>query len=99
VVRGWEDVSAALDFAASRFSTGSVTGFVLIGEHVSDDLASIVELEDWHARVGEREDIEEFQLRVTSTLRREGGDWRLVHRHADPVPTPDPYGPVRRRTA
>jgi hypothetical protein len=32
---------------------------------------------------------------VTSTLRREDGAWKLVHRHADPITTADPKGPVR----
>lgn len=94
-VRGWQRVSAALDFASSRFTDGAVTSFVLLGEHVSDDLASILELENWHARVGERANSEEFELRVTSTFRLVDGSWKLVHRHADPVPRPDPYGPVR----
>lgn len=94
-VRGWERVSAALDYASSRFTDGAVNSFALLGEHVSGGLASILEVENWQARVGERQRIEQFELRVTSTFRLEGESWRLVHRHADPVPTPDPYGPVR----
>lgn len=66
---------------------------------MSDDLASILELEKWRAKVGERENDEEFELRVTSTFRLEDRSWRLVHRHADPAPAPDPYGPVRDSTA
>jgi ketosteroid isomerase-like protein len=27
-----------------------------------------------------------YELRVTTVFRREDGEWRVVHRHADPVP-------------
>jgi ketosteroid isomerase-like protein len=29
-------------------------------------------------------------LRVTSILRAEDGTWKIVHRHADPISTPQP---------
>jgi ketosteroid isomerase-like protein len=55
----------------------------------------IHEKEQWQAKVGGAEDLSRFALRVTSTLRREDGAWKLVHRHADPITTADPKGPVR----
>jgi len=46
-------------------------------------------LEDWRARIPGRSEVEPFQLRATSVLRRENGVWRIVLRHADPIATAD----------
>jgi ketosteroid isomerase-like protein len=94
-VRGWERVSAALDFASSRFRDGSVTDFERIAEYMTDDLVTIHETERWQAKVGDRPEVEAFVLRVTTTFRREDGTWKVVHRHADPIATQDESGPVR----
>ena len=32
-----------------------------------------------------------YSLRVTQVYRREGGDWKVAHRHADTVRDPDPH--------
>jgi ketosteroid isomerase-like protein len=53
-------------------------------------------LERWKAKVGGREDISDFDLRVTTTFRREDGAWKIVHRHADPITRPNPEGPLGR---
>src|SRR4051812_43876902 len=70
-VHGWPQVSAALDHASGRFRDGRVTQFERVAAYVTADLASIVEVEHWEAKVGEREDITPFVLRVSSTYRRE----------------------------
>jgi ketosteroid isomerase-like protein len=62
---------------------------------LTSDLASIFEVEKWRAKVAGREDVAPFELRVTSVFRREDGAWKLVHRHADPIGTPHPDGPLR----
>ena len=93
-VRGSEEVSGALDYASSRFRDGNVS-FERIAIYASPDLATILELERWNAKVGGSEDLAPFDLRVTSTLRREGNAWKLVHRHADPITTRDARGPLR----
>jgi ketosteroid isomerase-like protein len=49
---------------------------------VSGDLAVLVLVERQHAEVGGLPD-RDWSLRVTLVFRREGGEWRLVHRHAD----------------
>ena len=94
-VRGWDQVSEALDFASGRFKDGEVSKFDSIASYVGSDLASILEIEWWKAKVGDNDDIASFQLRVTSTFRQEGGTWKIVHRHADPITTPDSDGPLR----
>jgi ketosteroid isomerase-like protein len=94
-VRGWDRVSGALDYASARMRDGEVTDFENIARYVTADLASILEVERWRAKVGERDALADFELRTTSTFRREDGTWKLVHRHADPIATHDPDGPLR----
>jgi ketosteroid isomerase-like protein len=72
-----------------------VTDFERVAEHVSGDLACPLELEHWQAKVGESEDVTTFVLRVTTALRREQDSWKIIHRHADPITTFDPSGPMR----
>ncbi len=94
-VRGWRQVSDALDYASSRMRDGKVTGFETIAEYESPELVTILEVERWEAKVGGRADVIPWDLRVTTTFRREDGDWKIVARHADPRATFDPNGPLR----
>src|SRR6266511_3530080 len=94
-VRGWDQVSKTLDYASSQFSDGAFTSAERIAEYATAELVCLLDLEHWQAKVGEREDVEPFDLRVTTTLRREDDTWRIVHRHADPIPTFDASGPMR----
>ena len=94
-VRGWDQVSKSLEYASSRFSDGGFIGAERIAEYATADLVCLLDLEHWEARVGERQLVEPFDLRVTTTLRREEGGWKIAHRHADPITTFDPSGPMR----
>jgi ketosteroid isomerase-like protein len=58
--------------------------------YVSGDLAILVAVERQHGTVGGSED-QDWSLRVTLVLRRVGGRWHLVHRHADPLVHPIPW--------
>jgi ketosteroid isomerase-like protein len=95
IVRGWTQVSEALDFASSRFRDGEAKGFQPIAEYLAPELATILETERWKARVSGRAEIASFDLRVTTTFRWEDGAWKLVHRHGDPIATVHPDGPLR----
>jgi hypothetical protein len=48
------------------------------------DTAVLVMIERQHGEVGGLPD-QDWSLRVTHVYRREGSDWMLVHRHADPL--------------
>jgi ketosteroid isomerase-like protein len=47
-----------------------------------------VQIERPKAKVGGREEITPFTLRATMIFRPEDGEWKIVHRHADPITTP-----------
>ena len=94
-VRGWQDVIRALDHAAAQFRDGAPTEVTTVAEYLTANLATIGAVERWRAKVAGRPGPTSFELRVTSTFRREDGAWKLVHRHADPIATPHPEGPLR----
>ena len=89
-VVGFEDVMSAARGAADRYSDGELVGFDRITTHEAADLACVVEVERFRARVGGSPDLSPVSLRVTSLFRSERGDWKLVHRHADPITTQRP---------
>lgn len=93
---GREAVMGALEYASSRMSDGQVFGFDEIARYTSRELATILEVEHWRARIGDRDSVEPFDLRVTTTFRYESGEWKIVHRHADSISTDDDSGPLRR---
>jgi ketosteroid isomerase-like protein len=89
-VTGWADVSRTLEAAAARFRNGHMTAFEILTTFASDDLACSHEIERGKAMLGGRSEPEPFALRVTSVYRREGGQWRIMLRHADPIVAPRP---------
>ncbi len=89
-VRGWERVAEVSERAASQFRDGEMVGFETIEKHVTPEFAYIVRVERARAKVGGSEDVAPIALRVTMIFRPEDGEWKIVHRHADPITTPQP---------
>jgi ketosteroid isomerase-like protein len=84
--KGWGEVEARYDWAASRFRQSSASPqFEYLAAGVSGDLAYTVAIERSEARVVGAERVAPMFLRVTHIFRKEDGTWKLVHRHADPL--------------
>jgi ketosteroid isomerase-like protein len=66
----------------------------VIVKYVSAELAYTVWIERQQARLGGGQAITPFTLRVTMIFRPEDGEWKIVHRHADPITTPQPVESV-----
>jgi len=90
VAHGWEQVAKTQEHAASRVRDGEVVEIETIEKYVTAELAYVVQIERVKAKVGRSEDITPFTLRVTMIYRPEGGTWKVVHRHADPITTAQP---------
>ncbi len=96
-IRGWAQAAETMQHAASLYRDGEVTGFENVTKCVTSDLAYIVEVERFTAKVGGRDEVAAVVLRVTSIFRREDSTWKVVHRHADSITTPRPPESVIRR--
>lgn len=97
VSRGPHQVHETFELASSQYKDGEVSGFESLGRLVTRDLAYIVEVERYRIKVGGRTDMSSVVLRTTSILRPEEGTWKVVHRHADPITTPQPVESVVQR--
>jgi ketosteroid isomerase-like protein len=88
--RGWDEVAKTIEHAASTIRDGEITGFENVAKHVTPELAYTVWIERVKAKMGGSGDVTPFALRVTMIFRPEEGDWKVVHRHADPITTAQP---------
>jgi ketosteroid isomerase-like protein len=95
-VRGWEGIAKTTEHAASLRRDGRAAGFEIVAKNVTPELAYVVQIEHMESKVGEREDVTPYALRATMIFRPEDGTWRVVHRHADPITTPQPAESVIR---
>ena len=84
-VSGWPEVESLFDWLASNFSNGTLYELDVTAANVVGDLGYVLGAEHSRASIG-GEAAAAIELRVTLIFRREGGEWKEVHRHADPIP-------------
>ncbi|MDQ4054944.1 MAG: nuclear transport factor 2 family protein [Actinomycetota bacterium] len=84
---GWTDVEPMFRTVASWFSDSAEYEFEVAAAGASGDLAYTIGFE--HNQVKVDGQSRTYTLRVTHVYRREDGQWRVVHRHADAPPSED----------
>src|SRR5919107_3622240 len=89
-VRGWDGIAKTTEHAASLRRDGRAIGFEVVAKNATDELAYVVQIEHLESKVGQREDLSPYDLRATMIFRPEDGEWKVVHRHADPITTAHP---------
>jgi ketosteroid isomerase-like protein len=93
-VRGWDDVAKNIEHAASLCSDGTFVEWQIKAKYTTAELAYVVQIERAEAKIGAREEIDPLAVRATMIFRPEEGEWKVVHRHADPIITPQPAASV-----
>jgi ketosteroid isomerase-like protein len=76
-----QDIAALI---AARTFRGGQAELEVFKTYSSGDLVVVVAVERQAGEVGDLP-AQDWSLRLTLVFRREGSDWRLVHRHADPL--------------
>lgn len=85
---GWSangfDASPERLAAMAGYFTAAKTDLEVIATHASPDMVVLAVVERQHGVVGGLAP-QDWSLRVTLVVQRNGADWNLVHRHADPL--------------
>ena len=79
----YEHRARELEDGSSAFTDGEAQ-LEVIHVHAWHETAVLVAVERQHGEVGNLPE-QDWSLRITLVFRRAGGDWELVHRHADPL--------------
>jgi len=81
IEQGWTEVSKRLDWAGSNFVNGR-NEIQRLAFSASGDVGYLVQTEHVVFKTPDALDAER-NYRVTMLFRKENGDWRIIHRHAD----------------
>ena len=84
--RGVDTSPERLEDLARFFRSGEAE-LEVVETYASGDLVVLAAIERQHGEVGGLPE-QDWSLRVTLVFRREGSEWRQVHRHADPLVHP-----------
>ncbi len=81
--KGWAKVNARYDWAALQFKTRNAKSDIeYINVIINDNLAILLLIERAYTMTGNTKQ-PLHTLRSTQIFRKENGEWKLLHRHAD----------------
>lgn len=97
--KGWSaQVEKRYDWASARFNSiedeRRVENISLV---VTSEMAYSVDIERTKIRLANTDEVRPMALRVTSIFRRENDQWKVVHRHADPLVEVKPAAAILKR--
>lgn len=81
---GWAKIGPIFERLGASFSNCTAYENEILAAGASGDLAYTVALEHTTASVNGAPP-QPYMLRVTTVFRREDGQWKIVHRHGDPL--------------
>ncbi len=85
-LKGWAEIGPRMTTAAALFKPGAASSVVeLVSSFVSGDLAVLGLVERSQVKLAGQDGFQPWNIRVTLVFRRKGGEWRVVHRHAEPL--------------
>ena len=79
---GWDEIAPIFDRLEARFSNCTSCEHEVIAAGASGDFAYVVAYEHTTASLNGSPALP-YTLRATTVFRREDGEWKVVHRHAD----------------
>lgn len=82
--KSWSQIEPLFENLAANFSNYADYHNDILAVGASGNLAYVIALEHTTASISGSPQ-QPFVLRVTTIFRREDGEWKVVHRHADPA--------------
>jgi ketosteroid isomerase-like protein len=84
--KGWSNEVARIQAGTAKAFQGGTSAIELVQSYVSSDLAVLVTIERNQVRFAGHEGPLPWNLRTTQVYERDvEGQWKIVHRHADPL--------------
>jgi ketosteroid isomerase-like protein len=81
--RGWDEVRRRYEWVTDNFAgtSSNICSFENITVVYGEDIAYTLDIERNSIDGNKRQ----MDLRVTTVFRKEAGEWKMVHRHGDPL--------------